>query len=160
MSLVFGPDNEQFEGTRRRINANIQRESAPNFRKFGTKLVQSVVPKVHTMFNLYQNMNKKDEADTRRGSDVTGHDRFCQARPKSRKKRRAVNRRTQSAIELDSEAMTSAREVLRRGRSASIEEDDSEEEKGYQLTNKIDSLAKILFNRVSAARAYRENETR
>ncbi|XP_043274516.1 slowpoke-binding protein isoform X2 [Venturia canescens] len=162
MSLVFGPDNDRFDGTRRGICANIQRESAPTFRKFGTKLVKSFVPKVHTMFNLYQNMNKKgDEGDGgRRESDVTGHDRFCQDRPRSRRKRRTFSRRTQSAIELDSEAMTTARAILRRGRSASIEDEESEDDKGSQLTNKIDSLAKILFNRVSVAKACRENETR
>lgn len=113
------------------------------------------------MFNLYQSLNKKDEGESHRESYVTGHDRFWQERPRTRRKRRAVNRRTQSAIELDSEAMVSARGVLRRGRSASIEDDESEEEKGYQLTNKIDNLAKILFSRVSAARGCRDqNEIR
>lgn len=108
------------------------------------------------MFNLYQSLNKKDEGEGHRESDVTGHDRFWQERPRTRRKRRAVNRRTQSAIELDSEAIVSARGVLRRGRSASIEDEESEEEKGYQLTNKIDNLAKILFSRVSAARGCRD----
>ncbi|XP_015596851.1 slowpoke-binding protein isoform X2 [Cephus cinctus] len=109
------------------------------------------------MFNLYQNMNRKDETESNRQSVVTGHDRFCQERPKNRRKRRSVNRRTQSAIELDSDAMITARDVLRRGRSASIEDEESEEERsGYQLSNKIDNLAKILFNRVSAARGCRE----
>lgn len=112
------------------------------------------------MFNLYQNLNKKEEGEGHRGSDVTGHDRFWQERPRTRRRRRAVNRRTQSAIELDSEAIVSARGTLRRGRSASIEDDDSEEEKGYQLSNKIDNLAKILFNRVSAARGCKDNEVR
>ncbi|XP_026672377.1 slowpoke-binding protein isoform X3 [Ceratina calcarata] len=102
------------------------------------------------MFNLYQNLNKKDE--DHKEPVVTGHDRFWQERPRTRRKRRAVNRRTQSAIELDSEAVISARGTLRRGRSASIEDDDSDEEKSYQLSNKIDNLAKILFSRVSAAR--------
>ncbi|KZC07844.1 Slowpoke-binding protein [Dufourea novaeangliae] len=110
------------------------------------------------MFNLYQNLNKRD--DDHKESDVTGHDRFWQERPRTRRKRRAVNRRTQSAIELDSEAMVSARGTLRRGRSASIEDEDSDDEKGYQLTNKIDNLAKILFNRVSAARGCKETDVR
>ncbi|XP_015517643.2 slowpoke-binding protein isoform X4 [Neodiprion pinetum] len=113
------------------------------------------------MFNLYQNMNRREEGENRREPDMTGHDRFCQVRPKSRRKRRQVTRRAQSAIELDTEAMLSARGVLdRRGRSASIEDDESEEEKGYQLTNKIDSLAKILFNRVTAARNREQNDIR
>ncbi|XP_066585215.1 slowpoke-binding protein [Prorops nasuta] len=112
------------------------------------------------MFSLYQSLNRKDDSD-RRDDELTGHDRFCQERPRTRKKRRAVNRRTQSAIELDSEAIVSARSILRRGRSASIEDDDSEEEKRYQLTNKIDNLAKVLFNRLSAARGCKDqNEIR
>lgn len=110
------------------------------------------------MFNLYQNLNKRD--DDHKESDVTGHDRFWQERPKTRRKRRAINRRTQSAIELDSEAIVSARSTLRRGRSASIEDEDSDEEKNYQLTNKIDNLAKILFSRVSAARSCKDSDTR
>ncbi|CAK9821723.1 Slowpoke-binding protein [Anthophora retusa] len=111
------------------------------------------------MFNLYQNLNKKDE--DHKEPDVTGHDRFWQERPRTRRKRRAVNRRTQSAIELDSEAIVSARGTLRRGRSASIEDEDSDEEKSsYQLTNKIDNLAKILFSRVSAARGCKESDIR
>ena len=110
------------------------------------------------MFNLYQNLNKRDEEH--KESDVTGHDRFWQERPRTRRKRRAVNRRTQSAIELDSEAIVSARGTLRRGRSASIEDEDSDEEKSYQLTNKIDNLAKILFSRVSAARGCKDPDVR
>lgn len=113
------------------------------------------------MFNLYQNLNKRqDEGESHRVPDVTGHDRFWQERPRTRRKRRAVNRRTQSAIELDSEAMVSARGALRRGRSASIEDEESEEEKGYQLSNKIDNLAKILFSRVSAARGCKDTDVR
>ncbi|XP_060812681.1 slowpoke-binding protein isoform X1 [Bombus pascuorum] len=110
------------------------------------------------MFNLYQNLNKKDE--DHKESDVTGHDRFWQERPRTRRKRRAVNRRTQSAIEFDSEAIVSARGTLRRGRSASIEDEDSDEEKSYQLTNKIDNLAKILFSRVSAARGCKDSDVK
>lgn len=113
------------------------------------------------MFNLYQNLNKRD--DDHKESDVTGHDRFWQERPKTRRKRRAINRRTQSAIELDSEAIVSARSTFstfRRGRSANIEDEDSDEEKSYQFTNKIDNLAKILFSRVSAARNCKDSDVR
>ncbi|XP_006611915.1 slowpoke-binding protein isoform X4 [Apis dorsata] len=113
------------------------------------------------MFNLYQNLNKRD--DDHKESDVTGHDRFWQERPKTRRKRRAINRRTQSAIELDSEAIVSARSTFstfRRGRSANIEDEDSDEEKSYQFTNKIDNLAKILFSRVSAARSCKDSDVR
>ncbi|XP_032687809.1 slowpoke-binding protein isoform X4 [Odontomachus brunneus] len=115
------------------------------------------------MFNLYQSLNKKDgDGDGPRGreSEVTGHDRFCQHRSgghsSSRRRRRAVNRRTQSATELNARAMTSARGSLRRGRSVSTEDDESEEDKGHQLANKLDNLAKLLFSRVSAARGYKD----
>ncbi|KAG7197781.1 hypothetical protein KM043_001597 [Ampulex compressa] len=113
------------------------------------------------MFNLYQNLNKREEGESHREpGNVTGHDRFWQERPRARRKRRAVNRRTQSAIELDSDAILSARDTLRRGRSASIEDNDSDEDRGYQLSNKIDNLAKILFNRVSAARGCKDSDVR
>lgn len=107
-------------------------------------------------------MNRREDGDNRRDGFLTGHDRFCQERPKTRRKRRPPTRRVQSAIELDTEAMLSARAgaLDRRGRSASIDDDESEEEKGYQLTTKIDSLAKILFNRVTAARNREQNEMR
>ncbi|XP_029175672.1 slowpoke-binding protein isoform X2 [Nylanderia fulva] len=115
------------------------------------------------MFNLYQSLNKKDEGDGQRNreSEVTGHDRFCQHRSSShsstRRRRRAVNRRTQSATELNARAMSSARGSLRRGRSVSTEDDnESEDDKGNQLANKLDNLARLLFSRVSAARGYKD----
>ncbi|XP_015122495.1 slowpoke-binding protein isoform X2 [Diachasma alloeum] len=118
------------------------------------------------MFNLYTTLNKKDEENgtRRRESDVTGHDRFYQERPRSRRKRRPSNRRTKSAIELDTNAILTAQaNHARRNRSASIEGGESSSssiEDRFQLTMKIDSLAKLLFNRVSAAKAYRDNEIR
>ncbi|XP_012228643.1 slowpoke-binding protein isoform X1 [Linepithema humile] len=115
------------------------------------------------MFNLYQSLNKKDEGDGQRNreSEVTGHDRFCQHRTghsSTRRRRRAVNRRTQSATELNARAMSSARGSLRRGRSVSTEdENESEDDKGHhQLANKLDNLARLLFSRVSAARGYKD----
>ncbi|XP_011139636.1 slowpoke-binding protein isoform X1 [Harpegnathos saltator] len=113
------------------------------------------------MFNLYQSLNKKDDNDGPKGreSEVTGHDRFCQHRngsSSSRRRRRAVSRRTQSATELNARAMMSARGSLRRGRSVSTEDDESEDDKGHQLANKLDNLAKLLFSRVSAARGYKD----
>ncbi|XP_034948183.1 slowpoke-binding protein isoform X2 [Chelonus insularis] len=113
------------------------------------------------MFSIYQQLNKKDEGDgvRRRASDVTGHDRFYQERPRPRRKKRPVSRRSKSAIELDTNAMINARNYVRNNRSASIESNaSSSTEDRFQLSNKIDNLAKILFNRVSAARASRENE--
>lgn len=115
------------------------------------------------MFNLYQTLNKRDDAESprRRVSDVTGHDRFYQERPRSRRKRRPISRRTRSATEFDSDAMVTARctnDAARRNRSASIESSGVNSDDGFALTNKIDSLAKILFNRVSVAKAYRDNE--
>lgn len=114
------------------------------------------------MFNLYQSLNKKDDGDGQRNreSEVTGHDRFCQHRTghsSTRRRRRAVNRRTQSATELNARAMSTARSSLRRGRSVSTEdENESEDDKGHQLANKLDNLARLLFSRVSAARGYKD----
>lgn len=114
------------------------------------------------MFNLYQSLNKKDDGDGQktREPEVTGHDRFCQHRAgghsSSRRRRRAVNRRTQSATELNARAMMTARGSLRRGRSVSTEDDESEDDKGHQLANKLDNLARLLFSRVSAARGYKD----
>lgn len=114
------------------------------------------------MFNLYQSLNKKDDGDGQRNreSEVTGHDRFCQHRTghsSTRRRRRAVNRRTQSATELNARAMSTARGSLRRGRSVSTEdENESEDDKGHQLANKLDNLARLLFSRVSAARGYKD----
>ena len=128
------------------------------------------------MFTFYQNFNaRREENELQREAEMTGHDRFCQQRPgaaATRRKRRtgaAANRRTQSAIEIEcnNDAFASVRSVLlRKEKSASVEEEDpmtaqaatpDEEGKGYyQLTSKIDSLAKILFNRVYAVKGYKE----
>lgn len=115
------------------------------------------------MFNLYQSLNKKDDGDggqRSRESEVTGHDRFCQHRTghsSTRRRRRAVNRRTQSATELNARAISSAQGSLRRGCSVSTEdENESEDDKGHQLANKLDSLARLLFSRVSVARGYKD----
>lgn len=114
------------------------------------------------MFNLYQSLNKKDDSDGQknRESEVTGHDRFYQHRAgshsSSRRRRRAVNRRTRSATELNAGAMVSARGSLRRGHSVNTEDDESEDDKGHQLANKLDNLARLLFSRVSAARGYKD----
>ncbi|KAH0557227.1 slowpoke-binding protein isoform X2 [Cotesia glomerata] len=120
------------------------------------------------MFSIYQQLNKKEDESggSRRGSDVTGHDRFYREPPRVKRKKRPPNRRTLSAIELDSSAMTSARNYIRNNRSASIESSTSNAsssssinnlEDKFHFGNKIDSLAKILFNRVSITRA-RESE--
>lgn len=113
------------------------------------------------MFNLYQSLNKKDDSENQRNreSEVTGHDRFYQHRPghsTSRRRRRTVNRRTQSATELNARAMMTARGSLRRGRSVSTEEDESEDDKGYQLASKLDNLARLLFSRMSTPRGYKD----
>jgi len=114
------------------------------------------------MFNFYQSLNKKEDGEGQRNreSEMTGHDRFCQHRTghsSTRRRRRAVNRRTQSATELNARAMSTARGSLRRGRSVSTEdENESEDDKGHQLANKLDNLARLLFSRVSAARGYKD----
>ena len=125
------------------------------------------------MFTFYQNFNaRREESELQREAEMTGHDRFCQQRPgaATRRKRRnagAAGRRTQSAIEIDacdrgsgSDGFASVRSVLLRNeKSASVEEDETPEDEGkgyYQLTSKIDSLAKILFNRVYAVKGYKD----
>ncbi|XP_008207787.1 slowpoke-binding protein isoform X2 [Nasonia vitripennis] len=130
------------------------------------------------MFTYYQNLNaRREENELQREAESTGHDRFCQSRPggvTTRRKRRGLtSRRTQSAIEIEcnNDAFASVRSVLlSKEKSASIEEDEStpaaaaaaavysdeqlENNKGYyQLSSKIDSLAKLLFNRVHAVKA-------
>lgn len=131
------------------------------------------------MFTYYQNLNaRREENELQREAESTGHDRFCQSRPgvTTRRKRRnqLTSRRTQSAIEIEqcnNDAFASVRSVLlqRKEKSASIEEDeltpasnapatpaavdDLENKAYYQLSRKIDSLAKILFNRVYAVKA-------
>ena len=116
---------------------------------------------------------RKDEVELQRESEsTTGHDRFCQERPgaTARRKRRGLanNRRAHSAIEIEcnQDAFASVRSVLLRkeNKSASVEDEDTqlsgtpeEEPRGYyQITSKIDSLAKILFNRVYAVKGYKE----
>ncbi|XP_058804976.1 slowpoke-binding protein isoform X2 [Phymastichus coffea] len=127
------------------------------------------------MFTLF-NMPRRGmdiEEIPREHQEMTGHDRFCQLRPgapQRRRRRGVANRRTQSAIEIEcnNDAFAGVRSVLlRKEKSASIEEDDvltpmtpdtpDEESRGYnQLTSKIDSLAKILFNRVYAVKGYKD----
>ncbi|XP_008551911.1 slowpoke-binding protein isoform X1 [Microplitis demolitor] len=123
------------------------------------------------MFSIYQQLNKKDEdsGGSRRGSDCTGHDRFYQEPTRVKRKKRPPNRRTRSAIELDSNAMLTARNYVKNNRSTSIESTTSNastssssinnlSEDKFQFVNKIDSLAKILFNRVSITRS-RDSES-
>ncbi|KAJ8680694.1 hypothetical protein QAD02_016481 [Eretmocerus hayati] len=156
------------------------------------------------MFTYYQNFNlRREEQEQQREAEVTGHDRFCQERPgqhsrnhtglggvTSRRKRRGINnRRTHSAIEIESDSrgnsggrgtgddenFASVRSVLLSGenKSASLDDEDQdddncgaggagngdEEERGryFHLTSKIDSLARLLFNRLYAVSGCKDN---
>ncbi|KAK0098879.1 hypothetical protein PV326_000814 [Microctonus aethiopoides] len=125
------------------------------------------------MFNMYQTLNRREDdngdysSGSRRNSEVTGHDRYYQERPRPRRKKRRASHRSNSAIEFDTDAMIYARNAYaRKKRSASIEStvnssnNSNNGDERYQFTNKLDSLTKLLFNRMSVAKTNRENEIR
>ncbi|CAH2246204.1 jg3685 [Pararge aegeria aegeria] len=105
------------------------------------------------MFNLYQHI-KSGESKEQKEPETTGHDRFYQERSRSsfrKKKRRGACRRAQSAAELDPESVAAAnkRDAFRI-RSVSTDKEESEEESSERaplVSQKIDSLAKLLFNK-------------
>lgn len=83
------------------------------------------------MFNLYQHMKAAGgEAEPPKESETTGHDRFCQERPRSsyrKKKRRGACRRAQSAAELNPESIAAAnKRNAFRIRSVSTDREESE----------------------------------
>ncbi|CAH0725483.1 unnamed protein product, partial [Brenthis ino] len=105
------------------------------------------------MFNLYQHM-KSGETKEQKEPETTGHDRFYQERSRSsyrKKKRRGACRRAQSAAELNPESVAAAkkRDAFRM-RSVSTDKEESEEENSEKtplVAQKIDSIAKLLFNK-------------
>ncbi|KOB73352.1 Slowpoke binding protein [Operophtera brumata] len=108
------------------------------------------------MFNLYQHMKAAggEGNEPSKEAETTGHDRFCQDRPRSsyrKKKRRGACRRAQSAAELNPESIAAAnKRNAFRIRSVSTDREESEEEsseKAPLVAQKIDSLAKLLFNK-------------
>ncbi|XP_052755093.1 slowpoke-binding protein isoform X2 [Galleria mellonella] len=121
-----------------------------NFLKFKLFLIKNSVK----MFNLYQHMKAKDEGKEQKEPETTGHDRFYQERPRTsyrKKKRRGACRRAQSAAELNPDSIAAAnRRNAFRIRSVSTDRDESEEENSERtplVAQKIDSLAKLLFNK-------------
>ncbi|XP_053610913.1 slowpoke-binding protein isoform X2 [Plodia interpunctella] len=106
------------------------------------------------MFNLYQHMKANNEGKEPKEPETTGHDRFYQERPRTsyrKKKRRGACRRAQSAAELNPESIAAAnRRNAFKIRSVSTDREESEEENSERaplVAQKIDSLAKLLFNK-------------
>ncbi|XP_021202490.2 slowpoke-binding protein [Bombyx mori] len=110
--------------------------------------------KSNKMFNLYQHMKSNNEDKEQKEPETTGHDRFYQERPRTsyrKKKRRGACRRAQSAAELNPESIAAAnKRNAFRIRSVSTDREESEEENSERaplVAQKIDSLAKLLFNK-------------
>ncbi|XP_013179810.1 PREDICTED: slowpoke-binding protein [Papilio xuthus] len=106
------------------------------------------------MFNLYQHLKANAESRGDRESETTGHDRFYQERSRSsyrKKKKRVACRRAQSAAELNPQSIAAAQKRNAfKMRSVSTDRDESEEENSERtplVAQKIDSLAKLLFNK-------------
>ncbi|XP_063829686.1 slowpoke-binding protein isoform X1 [Ostrinia nubilalis] len=120
------------------------------------------------MFNLYQHMKQNNEGGKeQKEPEYTGHDRFYQERPRTsyrKKKRRGACRRAQSAAELNPESIAAAnKRNAFRIRSVSTDREESEDagkqedadacsskensERTPLVAQKIDSLAKLLFNK-------------
>lgn len=96
------------------------------------------------MFNLYQNINKKDEQE--KEPDVIGHERFYQARTTSRSSRRKKRgpRRTHSAGEFPISALSAAsKRAAFRNRSQSSE--NKSDDGGKSTPQRVDSFAKVFF---------------
>ncbi|CAG4942635.1 unnamed protein product [Parnassius apollo] len=105
------------------------------------------------MFNLYQHLKATNEGKDQKEQETTGHDRFYQERSRSsyRKKRRPAYQRAQSVAEFNPESIAAAnKRNAFKIRSASTDRDESEEENTERtplVAQKIDSLAKLLFNK-------------
>ncbi|XP_063626250.1 slowpoke-binding protein-like [Cydia splendana] len=123
--------------------------------KFKFDKLKQYLHRKFKMFNLYKHMQQANNGEReQKEPEYTGHDRFCQERPRStyrKKKRRGACRRAQSAAELNPESIAAAnRRDAFRIRSVSTDKDESEEENSEKtplVTQKIDSLAKLLFNK-------------
>ncbi|KAJ2940395.1 hypothetical protein O0L34_g74 [Tuta absoluta] len=118
------------------------------------RLKDCVLKKAAKMFNLYQHMKNNSEGKDQKEPETTGHDRFYQERTRSsyrKKKRRGACRRAQSAAELNPESIAAAnKRNAFRIRSVSTDREESEEESSERaplVAQKIDSLAKLLFNK-------------
>ncbi|CAB3234389.1 unnamed protein product [Arctia plantaginis] len=118
------------------------------------RLKSNILRKSEKMFNLYQHMKSNSEGKEQKEAETTGHDRFYQERPRTsyrKKKRHGACRRAQSAAELNPESIAAAnKRNAFRIRSVSTDREESEEENSERtplVAQKIDSLAKLLFNK-------------
>ncbi|XP_050297671.1 slowpoke-binding protein isoform X2 [Anthonomus grandis grandis] len=97
------------------------------------------------MFNLYQNINKKDQEE--KESQVIGHERWYQERTSrsSLKKKKRVPRRAHSAAEFSHTTLSAAnKRAAFRNRSQSSE-NKSDGEGSNKTPQRVDSLAKVFF---------------
>lgn len=96
------------------------------------------------MFNLYQNINKKEEE---KESQVIGHERFYQersSRSSSRRKKKAP-RRTHSASEFPAGALSAAsKRAAFRSRSQSSE---TKSDDGKSGPPRVDSFTRMFFSK-------------
>lgn len=101
--------------------------------------------RVTAMFNLYQNINKKEQEE--KESQVIGHERWYQERTSrsSVKKKKRAPRRAHSAAEFSNTTLTAAnKRAAFRNRSQSSE-NKSDGEGGKSTPQRVDSLAKVFF---------------
>ncbi|XP_073962134.1 slowpoke-binding protein-like isoform X2 [Choristoneura fumiferana] len=124
--------------------------------KFNFDRIKFYFRRKFKMFNLYKHIQQANNVDGKeqKEPEYTGHDRFYQERPRTsyrKKKRRGACRRAQSAAELNPESIAAAnRRDAFRIRSVSTDKEESEEENSEKtplVAQKIDSLAKLLFNK-------------
>jgi hypothetical protein len=110
------------------------------------------------MFNLYQTISRKEDAD--KEPQTTGHDRFCTHQdraPRSyyRHRKRSMTRRAESASELNIRPDQSAKLGLRKQRSVCTDEEVGKGlttigtvsvpgERTPLLANPLDSLSKLF----------------
>ncbi|XP_050677186.1 slowpoke-binding protein isoform X2 [Leptidea sinapis] len=99
-------------------------------------------------------MKANNEGKEGKEPETTGHDRYYQERPRSsyrKKKRKGACRRAQSAAELNPESIAAAnKRNAFKIRSVSTDKEDSEDENSDRtplVAQKIDYLAKLLFNK-------------
>ncbi|CAG9856715.1 unnamed protein product [Phyllotreta striolata] len=100
------------------------------------------------MFNLYQNINKKDEPE--KESDVIGHERYYQARSRSLRKKKKAPRRTRSAAEFNPAALTAAHRRVAFGAVRSRSSENRGGETDAKATPpRVESLTKLFFGKRS-----------
>lgn len=123
--------------TRSSVKSNLARLKALRF------VFALVLPRPPTfMFNMYQRINRSGEEKETKEPDVIGHDRFYQERSTSYRRKKRVPRRTQSAAEFSSTALTAAkRRNIFRTRSQSSENRDSKD----GAPSRSDSIAKMFL---------------